>query len=99
MDTIEQIWVIINIFAEAGIGFFLSLFLYLTLKAGSSAAKEKEEKPLSKKELAAKKKVNSQQCCIGAFLNLFLQAEEDELSDEDKQLKEELELCVTRLGF
>jgi len=50
-------------------------------KAGSSAAKEKEEKPLSKKELAAKKK-----------------AEEDELSDEDKQLKEELELCVTRLG-
>ena len=25
-------------------------------------------------------------------------AEEDELSDEDKQLKEELELCVTRLG-
>jgi len=50
-------------------------------KAGSSASKEKEEKPLSKKELAAKKK-----------------AEEDELSDEDKQLKEELELCVTRLG-
>jgi len=50
-------------------------------KAGSSASNEKEEKPLSKKELAAKKK-----------------AEEDELSDEDKQLKEELELCVTRLG-
>ena len=24
--------------------------------------------------------------------------EEDELSDEDKQLKEELELCVTRLS-
>ena len=31
-------------------------------------------------------------------VNLSLQAEEDELSDEDKQLKEELELCVTRLG-
>ena len=28
-----------------------------------------------------------------------IKAEEDELSDEDKQLKEELELCVTRLGF
>ena len=27
-----------------------------------------------------------------------MKAEEDELSDEDKQLKEELELCVTRLG-
>ena len=41
----------------------------------------KDGKPLSKKELEAKKK-----------------AEEDELSDEDKQLKEELELIVTRLG-
>ena len=41
----------------------------------------KDGKPLSKKELEAKKK-----------------AEEDELSEDDKQLKEELELCVTRLG-
>merc|ERR1719315_670038 len=52
-------------------------------KAGTSASKkdDKEGKPLTKKELEAKKK-----------------AEEDELSDEDKQLKEELELCVTRLS-
>ena len=33
------------------------------------------------------------------MFNLVIKAEEDELSDEDKQLKEELELCVTRLGF
>ena len=31
--------------------------LKIIIQAGSSAAKEKEEKPLSKKELAAKKKV------------------------------------------
>jgi len=51
-------------------------------KAGSGAAKkdEKDAKPLSKKELAAKKK-----------------AEEDELSEEDKQLKLDLETCVARL--
>lgn len=52
------------------------------LKAGTGAAKkeEKDAKPLSKKELAAKKK-----------------AEEDELSEEDKQLKLDLETCVARL--
>jgi len=51
-------------------------------KAGTGAAKkeEKDAKPLSKKELAAKKK-----------------AEEDELSEEDKQLKLDLETCVARL--
>ena len=80
-------------------------------QAGSSASKEKEEKPLSKKELAAKKKVRQEsQFCTEFFkadMNLLffpysesvIKAEEDELSDEDKQLKEELELCVTRLGF
>ena len=52
-------------------------------KAGTGAAKkeEKDAKPLSKKELAAKKK-----------------AEEDELSEEDKQLKLDLETCVARLS-
>jgi len=50
-------------------------------KADASKKDEKDGKPLTKKELEAKKK-----------------AEEDELSDEDKLLKEELELCVTRLG-
>jgi len=54
-----------------------------TVAPGAEPSKkdEKDGKPLTKKELEAKKK-----------------AEEDELSDEDKQLKEELELCVTRLG-
>ena len=70
-------------------------------QAGSSASKEKEEKPLSKKELAAKKKVIQDLNVLKVTIDIHFisaKAEEDELSDEDKQLKEELELCVTRLG-